>query len=676
MDFERTQQLAHTVRLLAADGVQKANSGHPGMPMGTADMAAVLWQGFLHFDPDDPLWLNRDRFVLSAGHGSMLLYSLLHLFGFAVTLDDLKSFRQWHSRTPGHPEKGCLPGVECTTGPLGQGFGMGVGMALAAKVMANRFNTGDFSLINHRIYGIVSDGDLMEGISAEAASLAGHLKLDNLLYLYDSNRISIEGSTDLAFTEDVGKRFEAYGWKVFHADGHNLRELFEVTGKALEDRTAPKLIVCRTHIARWSPAMEDKAESHGSPLGAEEIKATKKVLGWPQDKDFYIPDEVAAFCRKRVDELKALHCAWKTQYAAWRKEHPDLAEKLDGALKKELPGELEKTLIENLPDKDEATRVSSGAVIQKIGKLIPFVMGGAADLEPSVKCHIKGAGSLKPGDFSGRNIHFGIREHGMGAILNGMALYGGIIPYGSTFLVFSDYMKPSVRLAAMMEAQVVFIFSHDSVFLGEDGPTHQPVEHLGALRIIPNLRVIRPADAMETAMAWFSALKRKEGPTALVVSRQNVPQLKRAARFDASLITRGGYILEDSKKPSPDVILLASGSEVHLAQRAHELLKAQEIDARIVSMPSIEVFLDQEPSYRHSVIPRNFARVVAIEASLTRDWDRFTAPSGLTIGLTRFGDSAPAKTIAQHYGFTPEKVAERVAVWLKEKEEVKAFPAL
>ena len=469
MDEKLLQLTANTIRILAAEGVQKANSGHPGMPMGTADMAAVLWYHYLQFNPEDPAWPNRDRFVLSAGHGSMLLYSLLHLFGYQVTVDDLKSFRQWDSRTPGHPERGCLPGVECTTGPLGQGFGMGVGMALAARIMAARFNREGFPLFDSRIFAIAGDGDMMEGVTAEAASLAGHLALDNLIYFYDYNRITIEGSTDLAYSDDVEKRFEAYHWKVHTVDGHNISELCGILRKALMEKGMPQLIIAKTHIAQGSPHMHDKSESHGSPLGPEEVALTKKNLNWPPSPDFFIPEEVTAFCQKRISELKKQYDSWKDMYSRWRAQYPELAEELDCYTGKKMPDRLAEELAKSIPTKDMATRASSGEALQIIGKAVPFLIGGAADLEPSIKCHIRGAGDLLPGHFDGRNIHFGIREHGMGAILNGMAIFGGLIPYGATFLVFSDYMRPSVRLAAMMKLQVVYIFSHDSIFLGKMG---------------------------------------------------------------------------------------------------------------------------------------------------------------------------------------------------------------
>lgn len=663
MDEKLLQLTANTVRILAAEGVQKANSGHPGMPMGTADMATVLWYHYLHFNPEDPAWLNRDRFVLSAGHGSMLLYSLLHIFGYQVTLDDLKSFRQWGSRTPGHPERGCLPGVECTTGPLGQGFGMGIGMALAARIMAARFNREGFPLFDNRIFAIAGDGDMMEGVSAEAASIAGHLALDNLIYFYDYNRITIEGSTDLAYSDDVEKRFEAYHWKVHTVDGHNIAELHEILRKALMEKGKPQLIIAKTHIAQGSPHMHDKSESHGSPLGPDEIALTKKNLNWPPSPDFFIPKEVTAFCQKRISELKKQYDLWKDMYNRWKARYPELAQELDRFSEKKIPDGLAEELAGNIPTRDMATRASSGEALQIIGKAVPFVIGGAADLEPSIKCHIKGAGSLLRDHFEGRNIHFGIREHGMGAILNGMAIFGGLIPYGATFLVFSDYMRPSVRLAAMMKLQVVYIFSHDSIFLGEDGPTHQPVEHTGSLRIIPGLTVIRPADALETYFAWLMALKRKDGPTALLVTRQNVPLLSRAEGFSYQQIEKGGYTLTESSKSTPDLIVVATGSEVHLADKAASILRDRGIHTRVVSMPSMEIFEEQSEAYRHSVIPEDFSHIVAIEAGHTRDWDHYLRGRGLFIGLNTFGHSAPSRVLGDKYGFTPDKIAQQITSW-------------
>lgn len=650
-----TEKLADTVRMLAADTIQKANSGHPGMPLGTADYAVALWANHMQFNPEDPRWLNRDRFVLSAGHGSALLYSLLHLFGYDVTMEDLKSFRQWGSRTAGHPEYGHLPGVESTTGPLGQGFAMGVGMAAAAKMAQAKFNKEHYPLIDHHIYSIAGDGCMMEGIASEAASLAGHLKLDNIIYFYDSNRITIEGSTDLAFSEDVAQRFQSYNWQVWDIDGHNYEEIEQAVAEAKSFKGKPKLIICRTHIAYKTPHMQDKSASHGSPLGEEEIRETKKILGLPEDEKFYIPRDAAAFARERVEKKKEQWKKWQEMYKAWQRQYPELSRELDACMEKPVPEDLFRQLTAELPDKDEATRVSSGAIIQKLAKLTPFITGGSADLEPSVKALIKGDRSVSAEDFSGRNLHFGIREHAMGAVMNGIALYGLAIPYGATFLVFSDYMRPTIRLSALMKIQTLYIYTHDSVFLGEDGPTHQPVEQLGSLRIMPNLQVIRPADAFETAAAWDMALRKKDGPTALILSRQNVPQLKRE---NGEHVMKGAYAVKDCTEP--DVILLASGSEVHTALGAAEILERSSVKCRVVSVPCLEVFSKQNENYQESLIPKGFEKVAALEASLTRDWDRYVSKGGLFIGLDDFGHSAPAKVLAEKYGFTPEAVAEKI----------------
>lgn len=660
--------LANTVRLLAADTVQKAKSGHPGMPMGTAEIASTLWSSYLNFNPKDPDWINRDRFVLSAGHGSTLLYSLLHLFGYDVSMNDIKSFRQWGSRTPGHPEYGYLPGIECTTGPLGQGIAMAAGMALAMKMAKERFNTTDFEVINNNIYAIAGDGCIMEGVAAEASSLAGHLKLDNLILFYDSNNITIEGNTNLAFSEDVAKRYESYGWKVFHTDGHDIKQICKTIKEAKEFEGAPKLIICKTHIAYSAPTFQDKSASHGSPLGDEEIRNTKKILGFPENESFYIPKEVSGLCKKSVERKIHVYNEWQESFKKWQKNHPDKSEELNLYIKKSLPVSLTSDLIDNLPEKPEATRVSSGKAIQIIARHIPFTVGGSADLEPSVKCHINESTSIKANDFSGRNLHFGIREHAMGAIANGIALSGFFIPHCSTFLVFSDYMKGAIRLSAIMGIQTIYVFTHDSIFLGEDGPTHQPIEHLGALRLIPNLTVLRPADALETSASWLMALQNKKGPTALILSRQNLPQLHKNVDPVTDIsnlgdILSGAYILEDS--PKPDIVIAASGSEVHLAVSARKILLDSGINARVVSVPSMEVFASKDAHYRESIFPKD-SKIIAIEAANTRDWDRFTANGGLFIGLDGFGHSAPTEVLAEKYGFTGEQIAERIKSHLEQ----------
>ncbi|MGQ9630470.1 MAG: transketolase [bacterium] len=664
VDAKLAELAVNTIRMLAVDAVEKAQSGHPGMPMGAADYAFVLWSQYLRFNPEDPKWPNRDRFVLSAGHGSMLLYSLLHLAGFDLPLDELKNFRQWESRTPGHPEYWCAPGVETTTGPLGQGFGNGVGMALASKMMAARFNTDDFQPITHRVYGIVSDGDIMEGISHEAASLAGHLKLGNLIYIYDDNKITIEGSTNLTFSENVGKRFEAYGWQVIRIDGHNHDEISGAIEEGQRENTRPTLIIARTHIAKGSPGKQDSAESHGAPLGAEEVKATKENLGWPQEPTFIIPDKVKDLFAERVAELKGEYDEWQRGFEEWSKRHPDLAEKWRAHVDGTIPEGIEEELLKEVPDKPAATRATSGRVLQRAAQLVPSLCGGSADLEPSTKTAITSSPSVSPGSFEGRNLHFGIREHAMGAILNGMALYGGFIPYGATFLVFSDYMRPPIRLAAMMGIRVIYVFTHDSIFVGEDGPTHQPVEQLAALRAIPNLTVIRPADGVETAISWALALKNEGGPTALILTRQNVPPIPRGKDFSYKLVERGGYVLSDASGGRPDVTVIATGSEVAPALEAKGILEKEGIGVRVVSMPSAEIFSRQPSEYRESVLPPDCPRFAAVEAGSPSSWYRFVGRRGLVIGMERFGASAPYKVLAEKFGFTGEAIAKRISEWL------------
>ncbi|MBU1064349.1 transketolase, partial [bacterium] len=567
---EIENKIANTIRFLSADGVEKANSGHPGMPMGMADCAYVLWTKYLRFNPLKPDWIGRDRFVLSAGHGSMLLYSLLHLYGYDMSMDDLKNFRQWGSRTAGHPEYGEAPGIETTTGPLGQGFAMGVGMALAAKITATKFGATLFKA--QRIFGIVSDGDLMEGVAAEAASLAGHLGLGNIVYIYDDNHISIEGSTDLTFSESVSKRFEAYGWQLIEIDGHNHAEIANAIESGIAETQKPTLIKARTHIGFGAPNKVDTAGVHGSPLGPDELKAAKENLGWPSEKSFYIPDEVSEHLQKRIKELQTDYDVWMTQFETARNESPNLFKQLDPSW---IAGQIQKLsadLDQSVPADSAATRKLSGAVMQKIAEYLPTFIGGSADLAPSTNTYLKAYKSIQAGEFDGRNLHFGIREHAMGAILNGMTLYGGIIPFGATFMQFADYMRPAVRLAALMGIQAIYVFTHDSIFLGEDGPTHQPVEHLASLRVIPNVTVIRPADAAEVAGAWIAALKNQTGPTALILTRQGVPTLKRSGVFHIETVEKGGYIVEDSV--TPDLILCASGSEVGLAVDTKQLLSS------------------------------------------------------------------------------------------------------
>ncbi|NOZ62438.1 MAG: transketolase [Calditrichaeota bacterium] len=662
--WEQYRLAANTVRFLAADGVQKANSGHPGLPMGMADCATVLWTKFLKFNPQKPGWLNRDRFVLSAGHGSMLLYSLLYLSGYNVTLDDLKSFRQWGSRTPGHPELGCLPGVETTTGPLGQGFANGIGMAIAEKMMAQRFNSPDFSLLNHNIFAIVSDGDLMEGVSFEAASLAGHLKLGNVVYLYDNNNITIEGNTSLAFSENVAQRFDALGWHTIAINGHNYDEIEGAIQAGIDETEKPTLILAKTHIAFGSPNLQDSEKAHGSPLGEDELKAAKRNLGFPENEKFYVPKEAADLFRKRVSELVEIQKNWQEKFFRWQDNNPDQAQLLDKMISKSVPDDLAEQLIAAIPERDLATRASSGKILQKAAELVPGLIGGSADLSPSTKTWIDDAGAIEAYHFSGRNFHFGIREHGMGGILNGIAEYGGWIPFGSTFLVFSDYMRPPIRIAALSELQTIYVFTHDSIFVGEDGPTHQPVEHLAALRAIPNLVVFRPADSLEVAMGWNFALKHRTGPTALILTRQTLPNLKRTNDFQPEDVLRGGYILSPESEEKLDGIIVATGSEVHIAVEAQKILQEKGKPMRVVSIPSLEIFAQQSAAYRDKVLPANVP-VFAVEVAVSFGWHGVAPNSKVkVIGIDRFGASAPYKILAEKFGFTGEKVAEKILSWM------------
>ncbi|MBI5710392.1 MAG: transketolase [Candidatus Eisenbacteria bacterium] len=662
-DDPRLEQLAvNTIRFLAVDAVEQAKSGHPGMPMGMADAAFVLWTRFLRYRPDDPAWPDRDRFVLSAGHGSMLLYALLHLAGFDLPLEELKRFRQLGSRTPGHPERGHTPGVETTTGPLGQGFGNGVGMAVAQRMLAARFNGDDFSPVNWRVFGIVSDGDLMEGVASEAASLAGHWGLGNLVYLYDDNHITIEGSTDLAFTEDVTKRFEAYGWHVEKVSAYHRAALEQAIARAVAETERPSLIVTRSHIGFGAPDKQDTREAHGEPLGAAEVAAAKRALGWPEAPPFLVPDEVRALFARCAESRAGEYEAWQSGIKQWRSRQPEQAALWDDLLSKRVPADLLERLVSAAPAGAGATRAHGGAVLQQAAALVPALAGGSADLEPSTKTAIKGWVSVAKASFGGRNFHFGIREHGMGAILNGMAL-SGFIPYGASFLVFSDYARPAIRLSALMGQQVVWVFTHDSVFLGEDGPTHQPVEHLAALRAIPNLRVMRPADGIETAGAWALALERKDGPTLLALTRQSLPALERPASFRAEHLRRGGYVLRESETRDA-LTLIATGSEVALALEAAKLL-APGLPCRVVSMPCPQLFLEQDAAWRDAVLPPG-GRRVTLEAGVTDGWHRLAGERGLSIGLDRFGASAPLAQLQEHFGFTPGAVAERVRAWLEE----------
>jgi transketolase len=655
---------ANTIRILSAEGVQKANSGHPGMPMGMADVAYVLWTKFLKFSPSHPEWINRDRFVLSAGHGSMLLYTMLHLSGYDVTLEDLKSFRQFGSKTAGHPEFGFLPGIEVTSGPLGAGFSNGVGMAIASKMLAERMNTSTETLFgDHYIYGIVSDGDLMEGISAEAASYAGNLGLGSIIYFYDNNKITIEGNTDITFSEDVAKRFQAYDWHTISIDGHDHAQIAQAILEAQRVKDKPSLILTRTTIGYGSPKKANSHEVHGAPLGAEELAATKKNLNWPSDEPFHIPAEVRELFACRVKDVEQCYAEWNTRYQVWAAANPALASQLKASIDKTLPESLFTLLYSDDLAKNNATRSHSGTVLQKIAEHVPYVVGGSADLAPSTSTWMKKFEAVSKNSFAGKNFHFGIREHGMGGILNGMAYYGTSIPFGATFLVFSDYMRGAVRLAALSKLQVVYVFTHDSIFLGEDGPTHQPVEHAAALRVIPNHDVIRPADGLETLAAWTYALKRTDGPTSLLLSRQKTGVIARNVEFTEEAFSKGGYIVLKEASGTPDVVLISNGSELILAMEAAAKLKDR-FNVRVVSVPALSVLEKQSPEYIAELIPAA-SRVVVIEAMKTQGWGDFIRQPLLKIDMKGFGKSAPMEELAEYFGFTTDKVVARVSAWMQ-----------
>jgi transketolase len=646
--------VANTIRGLAMDAVQKADSGHPGMPMGMAEVATVLWTEFLRWSPQEPEWAGRDRFVLSGGHGSMLLYSLLHLAGFPLSIDDLKKFRQLHSKTPGHPEYGETVGVETTTGPLGQGFANAVGFAIGAHMEAARFQN---PLLLNRVYVTAGDGDLMEGISYEAATLAGHLQLGNLVCLWDDNGITIEGHTDLATSEDIGKRFEAEGWSVQHVDGHDVDQVRKALAcaSAAPATGKPQLICCKTTIGKGSPNKQNTHEVHGAPLGKDEITATKKALGMPLE-DFYVAPEAkavfAAAAAKNEQLRQQWHAAWKT----WEATHGEQAKAFRTVRARTVPADLLEQLVAAAGAEPAATRALSGNVLNKAAELVPGFVSGSADLDPSTKTRIKKSGSFSAKDRTGRTLHYGIREHGMGAILNGITLHGGFLPAGSTFLVFADYMRTPIRLASLMKIPTTFVFTHDSLMVGEDGPTHQPVEHLATLRVIPNLHVFRPADGAETAAAWTHALSRRDGPVVLALTRQNLPKLPHAAGWSAREALRGGYVLVDTKDAK--VTLIATGAEVGLAVEAATLLGTQGVPVRVVSMPCVELFLQQDAGYRASVLGK--AAVFSLEMGRPELWCQFTGRLDRCIGQTTFGASAPAKHVAEHFGFSAAKVAERV----------------
>ncbi len=656
----------NTIRMLSADGVEKAKSGHPGMPMGAASMAYVLWTRFLRHHPHKPDWPNRDRFVLSAGHGSMLLYSLLHLTGYDLPLAELKNFRQWSSRTPGHPEQGLTPGVETTTGPLGQGFTNGVGMAIAESYLAARFNRPGHTIVDHYTYGIVSDGDLMEGVSHEAASLAGHLKLGKLIYLYDDNRISIEGSTDIAFSENRMERFKAYGWHVQNVeDGNDLAAIEKAIAAAQAQNRSPSIISVRTHIGYGSPNKQDTAGVHGEPLGSEEIILSKQNLKWPVDPPFLIPDEALNYFREALEKGKVPESEWQALMQSYTETHPEIAAEWRRWINGELPDGWDKDIDPFPADaKGVATRVASGTVLNAIAPNVANLIGGSADLAPSTKTLINEESDFQAAQYEGRNMRFGVREHAMGSILNGMSLHGGLIPYGATFLVFSDYMRPAIRLAALTGLNIIYVFTHDSIGLGEDGPTHQPIEHLAALRTIPNLTVIRPCDANETAEAWRFTIQNKKGPVALVLTRQNTPTLDREIFAAADGLQRGAYTLSDAKDGKPDVILLASGSEVHIALQAADTLTQKDISVRVVSMPSWELFDHQPEAYRREVLPPQTSIRLAIEAGIPQGWHRYVGSNGAVIGLDHFGASAPYQILYEKFGITANALVEKTMALL------------
>ncbi|MFO7537003.1 MAG: transketolase [Chloroflexota bacterium] len=649
--LEEHNLAANTIRGLAMDAVQAAESGHPGTPMGLADIAVVLWRRYLKHNPQQTNWPDRDRFVLSAGHASMLVYSLLHLSGYDLPLQELKDFRQWGSKTPGHPENFVTIGVETTTGPLGQGLSNAVGMALAERWLAARFNRPDHTIVDHYTYAIASDGDVMEGISHEVSSLAGHLALGKLIVFYDDNRITIDGSTDLSFTEDVAARYEAYLWHTVSIDGHDPQAIIEAIEAARSETERPSLIVCRTHIGYGSPNKQDTASAHGEPLGDEEIVLTKKNLGWPLEK-FHVPDD--AYEIMAADT--ASHEEWQARYQAYQAAHPDLAARFEQALHGELPDGWQADIPTFEAGKSPATRASSGQVLNAIAPHVPYLLGGSGDLTGSNKTDLKGKTHLTATDFSGRYIHYGVREHGMAGMMNGMALHGGVRPYGGTFLVFSDYMRPSVRLAAMMGLPVIYVFTHDSIGLGEDGPTHQPIEQLMSLRAIPNLTVLRPADANETAVAWQAAVENKSGPTALILTRQGVPTLDRSHFASADGVRRGAYVLSDADRPQ--VLLLATGSEVHIALEAQQLLAEKSVSARVVSMPSWELFAAQPAEYRQQILPSTITARVAVEAGTPLGWERYVGLNGPVVGLNRFGASAPYQRVYKELGLTGTAVAQ------------------
>ena len=679
---ELDQLAINTIRFLSVDAVQKANSGHPGLPLGAAPMTYVLWTQFLKHNPKNPKWFNRDRFVLSAGHGSMLLYSLLHLTGYDLSLDDIKNFRQWESKTPGHPELGITPGVETTTGPLGQGFANGVGMAIAEAYLAETFNKPDCKIVDHYTYGLVSDGDLMEGVSAEAAPLAGHLKLGKLIYLYDNNHITLSSATPVTFTEDHEKRFQAYGWHTQSIeDGNDLEAIENAIRNAQNETEKPSLILVRTHIGFGSPNKQDTCGAHGSPLGEDEVKLTKQNLNWPVEPTFLIPEEASEHFHQAIKSGEKEEVKWGNIFSQYKKLYPELATEFLNLTQGKLPKDWDSKIPEFPADeKGMATRVASGKVMNAFSPFLKSFIGGSADLNTSTHTELKDAGnfehpSMAVGDlqgaakgvwsYAGKNLQYGVREHGMGSISNGMAAHGGIIPFTATFLTFSDYMRPAIRLAALMELNVVFVFTHDSIALGEDGPTHQSVEHVASLRAIPRLIVIRPCDANETAEAWRVAIESKKAPVTLILSRQDIPTLDRKKYAKADKLRFGAYILLDSENKNPDVILIATGSEVGLIVEAYEKLIKQNISVRLVSMPSWELFEEQSDEYKNSILPKSVKTKIAVEAGISQGWHRYVSANGEVIAVDTFGASAPGDVVMKEYGFTADHVFNRAVALLK-----------
>lgn len=665
MDNQVEQLAVNTIRTLSIDAIERANSGHPGMPMGAAPMAYTLWSKVMNHNPENPNWFNRDRFVLSAGHGSMLLYSLLHLFGYDVTIEDIKQFRQWGSKTPGHPEYGYTPGVEATTGPLGQGIAMAVGMAMAERHLAATYNRENFPIIDHYTYSICGDGDLMEGVSAEAASLAGHLKLGKLIVLYDSNDISLDGDLHLSFTEDVAKRFEAYGWQVLRVeDGNDLKAIEEALKEAKKETNKPTLIEVKTTIGYGSPNKSGSSASHGAPLGKEEAKLTKEFYGWHYEEDFYVPEEVKAHFQQLKKAGIQKENEWNKLFEEYKRKHPSLAEQLEKAIAGVLPENLEEHVPVFQEGETLATRDASGKFINAVCDVVPQLFGGSADLASSNKTLMKSENNFLADNYQGRNIWFGVREFAMGAILNGMALHGGLKVFGATFFVFSDYLRPAIRLAALMQIPVTYVFTHDSIAVGEDGPTHEPIEQLASLRAMPNLSVIRPADGNETVAAWRLALESKDTPTALVLTRQGIKTIKGTDKLAYEGVKRGAYVISESGK-EPDALIIATGSEVNLAIDAQAELEKEGIYVNVISMPSWDRFEQQPEEYKNKVLPPKIKARLAIEMGASLGWRKYVGDEGDILAIDRFGASAPGKVLIEKYGFTVQNVVEKVKALIK-----------